>query len=390
MNSVEVPNGNKNYSYAAVLGASLSRSTTPDPQLIARAPSPCLTPIGGGRVGASSEKRSIAGPNSFNHDPTDLAAALSGMNLSNGDEKTHFSSQENNHHNYLFGSQGGGGESHGKHPLHLKKSDPAAPGGNKGINGSNSYVKGSPTSTLNGGGGGGGLHAQYQQLDASNPGFASYGLSGYSVNPAIASMMAGQLGAGNAQPYYDNIAGMDSRVRAGGSVSGQNLAGSDYGRMGSPMAQAQYLDPTYLQYLRASEYAAERGYMGNSYMNLLEIQKYLALLGPPQKSQQFGVPLGGKTGGSNHQGYYGNPGFGVSFPGSPMGSPVIPNSPGSPMRHGEVNMRIPSGMRNMGAWHLDGGSVDEGFASSLLEEFKSNKTRSFELSEISGHVVEFR
>jgi pumilio RNA-binding family len=27
---------------------------------------------------------------------------------------------------------------------------------------------------------------------------------------------------------------------------------------------------------------------------------------------------------------------------------------------------------------------------SLLEEFKSNKSRTYELSEIAGHVVEFR
>ena len=44
----------------------------------------------------------------------------------------------------------------------------------------------------------------------------------------------------------------------------------------------------------------------------------------------------------------------------------------------------------MGPWHLDAGNMDENFASSLLEEFKSNKTKCFELSEISGHVVEFR
>ena len=44
----------------------------------------------------------------------------------------------------------------------------------------------------------------------------------------------------------------------------------------------------------------------------------------------------------------------------------------------------------MGPWHVDTGNIDESFASSLLEEFKSNKTKCFELSEIAGHVVEFR
>uniref|UniRef100_A0A6N2MKX6 Nucleic acid binding NABP domain-containing protein n=1 Tax=Salix viminalis TaxID=40686 RepID=A0A6N2MKX6_SALVM len=48
--------GQPSYSYAAALGTSLSRSTTPDPQHVARAPSPCPTPIGQGRV-STSEKR---------------------------------------------------------------------------------------------------------------------------------------------------------------------------------------------------------------------------------------------------------------------------------------------------------------------------------------------
>lgn len=455
------------YSYAAALGASLSRSTTPDPQIVARAPSPCLTPIGGGRVGAS-EKRGISSPSSFNavssgiNEPGDLAAALSSMNLSsNGvlDDEHRLPSQIKqdaiDHQNYLFGLQGA--ESHAKQLAYLKKSESGhmhmpSPQSAKGsysdlgkINGggsdqsnsssdrqvdlqkpSNNLYKGS--SNLNGGGG---LHSQYQQVDNANSSFSNYGLSGYSMNPALASMVASQLGTGNLPPLFENVAaasamvapGMDSRVLGGGLAGGPNLTAAaseshNLGRLGSPIAgsglQAPYVDPMYLQYLRTSEYAAaqlgalndpsvDRNYLGNSYMNLLELQKaYLGALLSPQKSQYgVGVPLGGKTGSSNHHGYYGNHAFGMSYPGSPMASPVIPNSPvgpGSPMRHNDLNMCYPSGMRNlnlggsvMGPWHLDAGcNIDESFASSLLEEFKSNKAKSFELSEIGGHVVEFR
>jgi pumilio RNA-binding family len=132
-------------------------------------------------------------------------------------------------------------------------------------------------------------------------------------------------------------------------------------------------------------------------MNLLELQKaYLGSLLSPQKSQ-YNVPLGGKSGGSNHHGYYGNPAYGVglSYPGSPMANSLSssPVGSGSPIRHNDLNMHFASGMRNvagvMGPWHLDAGNLDENFASSLLEEFKNNKTKCFELSEISGHVVEF-
>lgn len=34
--------------------------------------------------------------------------------------------------------------------------------------------------------------------------------------------------------------------------------------------------------------------------------------------------------------------------------------------------------------------MNESFASSLLEQFKYNKTKSFEFSDIESHVVEFR
>ncbi|WCJ25422.1 pumilio 2 [Euphorbia peplus] len=144
--------------------------------------------------------------------------------------------------------------------------------------------------------------------------------------------------------------------------------------------------------------SVDRNYLGSSYMNLLELQKaYVGALLSSQKSQ-YGFRMGGKSGGSDHHGYYGNPSFvGMSYPGSPLASPVIPNSPvgpGSPTRHNEMNMHYPSGLRNiaggiMGPWDLNGGSnLEESFASSLLEEFKSNKANCLELSEFASHVVE--
>ncbi|KAK9280365.1 hypothetical protein L1049_014054 [Liquidambar formosana] len=460
------------YTYAAAVGASLSRSNTPDPQLVARAPSPCITPIGGGRVSAS-EKRGINSQSSFNgvssgiNESADLVAALSGMSLSsNGviDEENHLPSQIeqdiDNHQNYLFNLQGG--QNHMKQHSYLKKSEsghlhlPSVPqsakvsysdsgrsnGGGLDQNNSsfiadrqaelkkpgfpsgNSYLKGSSMPTLNGGGG---LSPHYQHLESTNSSFQNYGLSGYSINPAMASMMVSQLGTGNLPPLFENVAaasamatpGLDSRMLGGGLASGPNLTAaaseSQNLRMGNHLGgsalQASFVDPMYLQYLRTAEYAAaqvaalneppmDRNYLGNSYVDLLGLQKaYLGSLLSPQKSQ-YGVSMGIKSTGSNNHGYYGNPAFGVgmSYPGSPLASPVIANSPvgpGSPIRHNELNMRFPSGMRNiaggvMGPWHLDGGcNIDESFVSSLLEEFKSNKTKCFELSEIASHVVEF-
>jgi pumilio RNA-binding family len=444
------------YSYAAALGgSSLSRSTTPDPQHVARAPSPCPTPIGSGRV-VAAEKRGITSPDvsSGINGSADIASALSGMNLSTDDVlegDNHFPSQVesdvNNYQRYLFGMQGG--QDHGKQHAYLKKAESghmpktAHPDSGKRsgsgsdmrspsldrqvehqksvVSPNNLYFNGSPGSPYSGGGG---LPAQYQPSDGSNSPFNNYGLSGgYAGNPAVASFMANQLGTGNMPPLFENVAaasamaspGMDSRILGGGLPSGVASPSDVHvlSRMGNQIAggalQSPYVDPMYLQYMRTPEYAAaqlaalndpsvDRNYLGNSYMNLLELQKaYLGSLLSPQKSQ-YNVPLGGKSGGSNHHGYYGNPAYGVglSYPGSPMANSLStsPVGSGSPIRHNDLNMHFASGMRNvagvMAPWHLDAGNVDENFASSLLEEFKSNKTKCFELSEISGHVVEFR
>ncbi|KAK7341667.1 hypothetical protein VNO80_24604 [Phaseolus coccineus] len=436
------------YSYAAAVGSSLPRSTTPDPQLVARAPSPCITPIGGGRA-TPSDKRIIASPDGFNsvssgiNESADLVAALSVMNLSaddilDGDNRlpSQVESDVDNHQRYHFGRQ-----DHGKQHAYLKKSESAhLQNSSKSRDGSdlsnssldrqvelqksnvpsnNSYFKASPTSHFIRGGN---FPPQYQPIDGSNSLYTNYDLSGYTGNPALASLMTNQLGTGNLPPLFENVAaasamaapGMDSRILGGGLAS-RAAAPSDVhnlGRMGNQIPgsalQAPFVDPMYLQYLRTSEYAAQlgalsdpsvdRNYLGNSYMSLLELQKaYLGSILSPQKSQ-YNVPLGGKSGSSTPHSYYGNPAYGVglSYPGSPMANSVVSTTPvgsGSPVRHNELNMRFASGMRNlagvMGPWHVDTGNIDESFASSLLEEFKGNKTKCFELSEIAGHVVEF-
>ncbi|KAJ1399303.1 pumilio-like protein 1 isoform X1 [Sesbania bispinosa] len=56
--------GSASQTYASALGASLSRSSTPDSQLLPRAASPCLPPIGNGRS-STADKRSSNGQNSF-------------------------------------------------------------------------------------------------------------------------------------------------------------------------------------------------------------------------------------------------------------------------------------------------------------------------------------
>ncbi|KAM0829720.1 hypothetical protein ACQ4PT_066706 [Festuca glaucescens] len=277
-------------------GPSLSRSASPDPELVRRVPSPCLPPIGV-KVGAY-DKKSNGGSSSFRRsssavgEPDDLVAALSGMNLSS--------------------SRAGNGQTMDQSKL-------------------------------------------YQDVDNAN-----------------------RIG---------------SRSPGGTLSSRQNLAGASnfrgYNGIGSPNAATSLqmpIDPLYVQYLAAQVAASyddpfmASGLLGNSYMDLLGPQSLSPLL---QSQKNYGC--------------YGNLGFGLGYAGSPLTSPVHPSSPvasGSPLRHGERSMRFASGMRNFGgsfgSWNPDlVGKMESNLMPSLLEEFKSNKSRTYELSEIAGHVVEF-
>ncbi|KAH9766909.1 PUM-HD domain-containing protein [Citrus sinensis] len=446
------------HSYASALGASLSRSTTPDPQLMARAPSPRIPTAGVGRA-SSMDKRTVSGPLPLNgvspslKDSAEIVAALSGLNLStDGVADQENNSRSQNQHEIddrhsLFNLQGdsrhmkqhpflGRSESghllmhsashstKGSYPnmgksgvgIDMNNASLMADGHKSALSSSNSYLKGPCTPTLNGGGN---SPSHHQVMGNMNSAFSNFSLNGYSMNPSSPSMMGSPIGSGNLPPLYENAAaasamagnGLDARTLASLGLGPNVMAAAaelqNMNRLGNHTAgsvlQAPLMDPLYLQYLRSNEYAAAQVAslndpavdIGNSYMDLLGLQKaYLGALLSPQKSQ-YGVPYLNKSGSLNNN-LYGNPAFGLGM--SYPGGPLLPNSPvgsGSPVRHGDRNMRFPSGMRNlsggvMGPWHSEaGGSLDESFASSLLDEFKSNKTKCFELSEIAGHVVEF-
>jgi len=434
--------------YASALGASLSRSSTPDSQLLPRAASPCLPPIGDGR--SSADKKSSNGQNLLNavssnlNESADLASALASMNLSTKDiidDEKHSQSSRHNELDYthsfkqqpylnspdsLAFQRHSATQSHLKvnkgnsFGLDLNKSSGYAdeqlePHKAGGIS-VNTHLKGpSPTFTSRGS-----SPAHYQSVeDISYP---NYGMAGYGVNPSSPSMMASQLGSGNLPPFFENAAvaasalglnAMDSRVLGRGVTLGPLLAATELqnsSRLGSHAAgstqQLPLMDPLYLQYLRSGDVAsaAQIAALKESVINrectdLLGLQKaYVESLIAPQNSH-FNVPYLGKSA-TLSPNSFGSPSYGLatSYPGSPLAGSLFPNSlygPGSPMNQSERNMRL-SGMRNaaggfMGPWHSDTvGSLEENFASSLLDEFKSNKTKCFELSEIAGHVVEFR
>jgi Nucleic acid binding protein NABP len=130
-------------------------------------------------------------------------------------------------------------------------------------------------------------------------------------------------------------------------------------------------------------------YFGSSRIDLLpEYQKaYLSALIAQQKQQyNSGTAFLNKTYSSSNHGFYG----GTPYTGSQVaGSFVNSLTAQSRARQQSERLTRAASMRSFGSDH--GGLVgDSGYVLSLLEDFKSNKTKVFELSDIVGHVVEFR
>ncbi|GJN22566.1 hypothetical protein PR202_gb10145 [Eleusine coracana subsp. coracana] len=273
------------HNFASAVGSSISRSTTPDPQLIRRTPSPCLPPVGV-RMGNSDKRVDASAVASLGHDGTDIAATLSNLTLS-GNKMSNMETDAQNHVYQNFDGEYGSLLS------------------NQGV----STFQGQPAETM---------YAQYLQANPDSP-----------------------LGTGSMSPFHR-----------------RSFAGS--GHLDSPGYQKVYLE------------------------SLIAQQKL-----------QYGMPYIGKPGGLNPNIYGTDPAFGMgmTYLTSPTSSPYI-SSPQGHARQGDRLTRGPSMVRStaggsMGSWNAENGLMDNGYGSSLLEEFKTNKTRSFELLDIVGHVVEF-
>lgn len=148
------------------------------------------------------------------------------------------------------------------------------------------------------------------------------------------------------------------------------------------------MDPQYSQYMHtASSTAAPtdhsliRNNFGTS--NGDTANEYLAML-LAQNRQQLG-----NLNASNSR-FFESPSYdlGNMYLGNHLPSPSknSRNFQNMRMSQSASMMKVPFGGLQ-GSSHVDSGSMAE---ASLLEGFKNNKTRSLELSEIVGHVIEFR
>ncbi|KAM5553752.1 hypothetical protein ABKV19_025806 [Rosa sericea] len=213
------------------------------------------------------------------------------------------------------------------------------------------------------------------------PGFSPY-VGGYHPPGAVPVVVEGTVGSS-----------FNTRTSAGSISPGADVQhiSKSYGQPGFPM-QTSYSDPMYMQYYQqpfVESYGVSGQYAPLASRGGLDLNKasnHAASL----DDHKIQHPRNGGPGNLNSQrgpvsaSYYGSaPNVGVlmQYPTSPLNSPVLPTS------------SISSG-RNTGLYH--GWPGHRGFESlhdpkiyNFLEELKSGKGRRFELSDITGHIVEF-
>ncbi|KAF5177130.1 Pumilio-like protein [Thalictrum thalictroides] len=255
-----------------------------------------------------------------------------------------------------------------------------------------------------------------------------YSLGGYALNTTLLPpFMTGYTPHSAIPMGFDATAGPSfshahAHARAGGVSTGGSIApGVDfqhpykfYGQLGLPM-QPSFADPVYMQYFQQNpptdgQYGISnpydplgpRGSIFGSQVESLDSQK-----GPLMTAYTADRnPQYQRSGGTNHNrgghtspNYYGSPpSMGVlQLPTSPLATPVQGSPMGGIGPAGKRNdLRFsPGSSRSTGTycgWQGQKGTdkLDDSKTFSFLEELKSSKARKFELSEITGRIVEFR
>ncbi|MQL87740.1 hypothetical protein Taro_020278, partial [Colocasia esculenta] len=388
---------------SSVVGSSLVRSVTPDPQFVRKSATPSL-PAFGGRDKMPSNSASV---HMTEHE--DIQAALSGLTISRNKPKDkdndvlRASHQEfvdktdypfnasNNHNTYLHQN------------MNNSQVDSLNISSVVGLSKKNGVAMSSLTKLASNGeislpNNVKSAHA-YPKVSTGQvilSGSCSPSQNTNVRNVDLAGSYASSLPMGQRLPSFVN-----SQLDAGG-MEGQYIT-----RNGSHTASGIQLplnDPLFAHYQQLNDSAARlcdpslgSHLIGSSQVDLSTYQKAYIQALLAQHKLQNGMSFLGKSGGSTY-GYRGTPGFGfgMQYTPNPLSYSIL-SSLGSvsPPTDSDRSSRFPSMLRgstggSMGSWNAENSASMEGFASSLLEEFKSNKTRTFELSDIVDHVVEFR
>lgn len=263
-------------------------------------------------------------------------------------------------------------------------------------------------------------NAFYPNFQPSSIYHAQYGVGGYALGSTVLPpYISGYPSHGSFPPPFDATLGQSFNGRTAGVSTGERISHEGdlhhlskfYGQH-RPMLQPSFVDPLNMQYYPRpleDSYSASiqygqlgpRGIIGGQ---LSQQELNVTAYAGDQKFQSptsgtLGIPSPRKVGISG-SGYNGNRSSmgGMTFPASPLGSPILPTSPvGRTHHHGRQNeLRYPQGsIRNGG--HYSGWQGQRSFNNfedskrhSFLEELKSSNARKFELPDIAGRIAEFR
>lgn len=408
------------HSFASAVGSSSSRSTTPEQQLLGRPAISSLHPVGS-RVGPIEKKNAVGMTVQNNHSSGitelgEIANTFSGLNLLNTrltDQESHTRSQlqmdldsephfpfnmsngaEQALHQQLIETSKVENLSFSTNHTDMLRNNRIIPNNNASkisYNGEVSIPRRTSSSTN--------LHSQMNSL-----GLGSLERSNvYHQNANIPIMDF----TGHVPDDYSTLK-LNSMIKNHFDTGGVGI-GNGFNRLGNQVGsdlRSPVLDPCYTQSLqRMLDYATlavassseppVRDYFGTSEGDLDRIQKaYLETLLVQQK-QQYELPILTKSGGLN-QGYHRNSSYNLSMP-YPENSAVksmLPSVGSGGFQSGRAS-HLASVMRSSmggstGSRQSDiGCNAERKQSSSLIDEFKNNKTGSFELSDIVGHVVEF-
>lgn len=252
-----------------------------------------------------------------------------------------------------------------------------------------------------------------------------YGFGGYPLNSSFFPPFVSGYPPHDPIPFvFDGTAGQNFNGQLPGVSNGGNVVhGVDMqyfnkfqGQVGFG-AQPSFTDHLYMQYYQqpfgqASNMpghidpsALRGGVAGNQNITLgLQKGSDISASSDERKLYHQGSGLSnqnaGRVGTMSPQ-YYGNqPNLSImmQYPSSTLANPVLPGSPvgGTTLPVGRNEMRYPSGTSRYTGLY-SGWQGQRGFESfsdpkicNFLEELKSGKGRRFELSDIAGHIVEFR
>ncbi|XP_074273723.1 pumilio homolog 5-like [Silene latifolia] len=232
---------------------------------------------------------------------------------------------------------------------------------------------------------------------------SQYSLGGYPYNPSILpSFLAGY------PPHTTPPLAVDVNTQVPGSF-GSSTQGFDaqhlnkfYGQLGySP----PFMDPRLQFHQSFGDLYNVPGQLDPSALGGVfeaQVRPEFASVAPDHRAQHQGVGVqmaGQRRGGIVGTDYSGNSlsmGFYMPVPNSALASPVFPGSPigVNNFPGGRSDVSSPNSGRSSGfyaGWHGQRGADNINFQKpySFLEELKSGKGRRFELSDITGHVVEF-